>query len=118
MRASARFWTRFAACLLVAVAMPFSAADPSISITSEGCQDGWESSNAADSCGAAEETIGAWRVDTEAYIVWASGGACRVQVDCALSDNQQQPKENDVTTTLENIGWLVNCEGELKLHDC
>ena len=116
MPASPRHWTTFAACLLVAVAMPFSTAAQTVS--SDDCEGGWESNWASDSCGSAVETLGGWTVDTDAYIVWASGGVCRVQVDCALSDNQQQPKENDVTVSHEQIASLVNCEGELKIYNC
>ena len=120
MQASARHWTRFAACLLVAVAMPFStAARQSPTITNEQCEGGWTESSASGSCGFPLITgSGAWTVDTDSYSVWAYNGSCRVKVSCKLSDDQQQPTENDITVPLISMLQLENCEGELKISSC
>ena len=123
MRLSPTRWIAIAACTVAAAAtQPLVTAQTITPATNEECAGGWESSDAAQSCGSASEnpTGPGWVVYTSYYSSTAAGGQlCRVVVDCATEDHpDEEPVNNNVLVELGNFMNLYNCDGTLTHSDC
>ena len=120
-----RRWIAFAACTVVAVAtqLPATAQQiPQMTTNDLECQQHWESSYAAATCGSASENPNGpgWVVQTSYYyVVHASGMNCRIEVDCATNDHpEEQPVANSVLVNLPHFMNLYNCDGTLTHSSC
>ena len=100
--------------LALAVATPVLANAP----TGAQCEDAWNDSSARDSCGLRYYANGHVLVDTNRYYVSASGGGCKVKVDCRQHNQQHPPIANEFLGTIAEVESLNNCAGNLKKGNC